>query len=559
MPNGVKYSTTTPSGSLRRDNVALGVNGNLGPTANTGFYSMPAPASGKYIINKVAASGVPLFFAPQSDAELIQFARNEGATGANTGSAAAVLAWIATQANLEAANFEYENIVTDGLIFNVDAGFVGSYPTTASTWYDLSGNNYTGTLINGPTFNSANNGSIVFDGVDDYVALGNQASWNSSNTLTMAAWVNISGIGGTPDIGGIITNQSTGYDFQSMYAQVYPNPSQIYIIYGVSHINPNTEAYVQSVENKNTWLHAVATRYFDGTNTTIKLYINGILKQTSTMSGQQAQTANGWVLGRYYGERAMIGNIAIVQVYSKILSEAEITQNYNAQKSRFLSIVTDGLIMNLNAGNTSSYPGTGTLWTDLSGQNNNATLVNGPAFSSSDGGVITFDGTNDSAQWASDGAITSNLNTWYNDTSRTLQMWIKFSNLTQGLIQSITSVSYDEVQYGFAISNSRWAMFSNGTFSTAGGALSTNTWYFVTLLRTGVSSWTIYQGTTNLGNVTQSAGTPILGEDYQFQLMCNGYGNHKQGTVGQVLFYNKTLSAAEIENNYNSTKARFGL
>jgi len=559
MPNGVKYSTTTPSGSLRRDNVALGVNGNLGPTANTGFYSMPTPASGKYIINKVAASGVPNFFAPQNDTELIQFARNEGATGADTGSAAAVLAWIATQPNLEAANFEYENIVTDGLIFNLDAGFVGSYPTINTTWYDLSGNSNNGTLTNGPTFNSGNNGSIVFDGVDDFVALGTQTVWNSSNTLTIAVWVKITGIGGAPDIGGIITNQTTGFDLQCIYAEVYsPDSSKVRITYGVTHPNPNAETYASSLENKNAWLYAVGTRYFDGTNTIIKMHTNGTLKQTSTMSGQQSQALNSWVLGRFYAGRAMIGNIAIVQVYNKVLSEAEILQNYNAQKGRFSSIVTDSLVMDLNAGNASSYPGTGTLWTDLSGQNNNATLVNGPTFSSSNGGVISFDGTNDSAQWASDGAITTNLNTWYNDTTRTLQMWINFSNLNQGLLQSITSLSFDEVQRGFAISNSRWALQST-SFSTIGNALSTNTWYFVTLLRTGVDSWTIYQGTTNLGNVTSDPGATVLGEDYQFQLMCNGYGNHKQGTVGQVLFYNKVLSAAEIENNYNATKGRFGL
>jgi hypothetical protein len=140
MPNGVKYSTTTPTGALRRDNVALGVNGNLGPTETTGFYSMVTPTIGKYTINKVAASGVPLFFTPQNDAELIRFAKSEGATGDDIVSAAAVLAWIATQPNLEAANFQYENIVTDGLILNVDAGFVGSYPTTGNDWYDLSGN-----------------------------------------------------------------------------------------------------------------------------------------------------------------------------------------------------------------------------------------------------------------------------------------------------------------------------------------------------------------------------------------------------------------------------------
>jgi hypothetical protein len=68
-----------------------------------------------------------------------------------------------------ATNFDYENIVTDGLVLNLDAGFVGSYPTTASTWYDISGNDKNSTLTNGPTFNSANSGSIVFDGVDDYV------------------------------------------------------------------------------------------------------------------------------------------------------------------------------------------------------------------------------------------------------------------------------------------------------------------------------------------------------------------------------------------------------
>ena len=89
MPNGVKYSTTTPTGALRKDNVALGVNGNLGPTETTGFYSMVTPASGKYTINKVSVSGVPNFFTPQNDAELIRFAVSEGATGDDIVSAAA--------------------------------------------------------------------------------------------------------------------------------------------------------------------------------------------------------------------------------------------------------------------------------------------------------------------------------------------------------------------------------------------------------------------------------------------------------------------------------------
>jgi hypothetical protein len=77
MPNGVKYSTTTPTGAIKKSNVALGVNGNLGPTGTTGFYSMPTPISGKYIINKVNVSGNPNFFAPANDAELIRFAKKK--------------------------------------------------------------------------------------------------------------------------------------------------------------------------------------------------------------------------------------------------------------------------------------------------------------------------------------------------------------------------------------------------------------------------------------------------------------------------------------------------
>ena len=176
MPNGIKYSITTPTGALKKSNVALGVTNNLGPTGTTGFYSMVTPASGKYTINKVSVSGIPNFFTPQNDAELIRFARSEGATGADTGSAAAVLAWIATQPNLMAANFQYENIVTDGLILNLDAGFVGSYPTTNTTWYDLSSNGtnisipnsntYSGSTMN-YVYNSSNVGALSSAGAYD--------------------------------------------------------------------------------------------------------------------------------------------------------------------------------------------------------------------------------------------------------------------------------------------------------------------------------------------------------------------------------------------------------
>jgi hypothetical protein len=330
MPNGVKYSTTTPSGSLRKDNVALGVNGNLGPTANTGFYSMPAPASGKYIINKVAASGLPNFFAPQNDTELIQLARNEGATGDNTGSAAAVLSWIATQPNLEAANFEYEGIVTDGLVLNVDAGFVGSYPTTGTTWYDLSGNNYTGTLINGPTFNSANSGSIVFDGTNDYCQLSQNIFNTSYPGVTFGAWVYLNGNIGGALIAGV-WNQSANGDQAALF--IFSNGPFIAVSDGVTGEGGTGASNTLNVSQ---WYYIAASW---NSNRTYKYYQNGSLLGTGTQGGNgwnSSSTANFEIGAENQANiRYFNGRIACSQVYNRTLSDSEVLQNYNAQKSRF--------------------------------------------------------------------------------------------------------------------------------------------------------------------------------------------------------------------------------
>ncbi|NBP55511.1 hypothetical protein EBU71_03030, partial [bacterium] len=85
------------------------------------------------------------------------------------------------------------------------------------------------------------------------------------------------------------------------------------------------------------------------------------------------------------------------------------------------AIVTNGLVLNLDAGNSASYPGTGTTWTDLSGNGNNGTLINGPTYSSSNGGSIVFDGTNDSVNIP----ISSSLQSQY----FTLDAWFKLNSI----------------------------------------------------------------------------------------------------------------------------------
>jgi hypothetical protein len=341
MPNAVKYKTGNLTGSLQKGNVVLGISGSLGPTSTTGWYNGPNPVAGKYQIFETAVSGDPEVYSPQDDAELIKFARWKGATGADTGSVAAVLAWIGTQTNLMAANFEYPTIVTDGLVLNLDAGFVGSYPTINTTWYDISGNAYNGALINGPTFNSANSGSISLDGIDDYVNIGNQANLQmGTGDFTVCLWIKIN----NPPVSALniliwsknAPAAAAGYGIAFFYGGGNSNK----LLWGTANGTTAVEILSQNAfpELLGAWGHIVMVRQNGSTNNGC-FYINNqyqAIASSATMINVNTNT--DMVIGNTsdrYGSYWTKGNYAIAQIYNRALSAAEVSQNYNAQKGRF--------------------------------------------------------------------------------------------------------------------------------------------------------------------------------------------------------------------------------
>jgi hypothetical protein len=324
MPNAIKYSTTIPTGSLLKGTVALGVTtaSISGPTSTTGWYYGPNPVAGKYQVIETAASGDPDVYCPQSNADLIQFVKTKGATGADTASLSSSLAWIGTQSNLMAANFEYENIVTSGSLLNLDAGFVGSYPTTASNWYDISGNASNGTLTNGPTFDSANSGSIVFDGVDDF------ALCTGSFTLTSATfvtWIKRNGDQGQYD--GILFSRgtnTTGMNFFTSNQLGY-------------HWNDAAATYnwASGLTIPNLTWCMIAVSVASTSATAYLCQTSGITTSTNTTSHASSVLNNINLARDTAGSRFFNGNIAISQLYNRALSTNEITQNFNALKGRF--------------------------------------------------------------------------------------------------------------------------------------------------------------------------------------------------------------------------------
>ena len=202
-----------------------------------------------------------------------------------------------------------------------------------TAWSDLSGNNNTGTLTNGPTFSAGNQGSIVFDGTNDYVT---KTSWISppTNTFTIGCWVKFSDnvndrylLSFGRDIGG-----STGG--LALFAYGFNAISDVLIFEFGSGIGRVSSGIVPSL---NIWYYLTVTA--DVTN--VKFYLNGELKNTSSQGSGAITSSPTLSIGSYVngsgtpGTYFYAGNIAQVSIYNRSLTAAEVLQNYNATKSRF--------------------------------------------------------------------------------------------------------------------------------------------------------------------------------------------------------------------------------
>jgi hypothetical protein len=223
-------------------------------------------------------------------------------------------------------------------------------------------------------------------------------------------------------------------------------------------------------------------------------------------------------------------------------------------------VVTDGLVLCLDAGNSRSYPGSGTAWTDLSGMGNVGTLTNGPTYSSANGGGIVFDGTNDYVSFSSNPPAPSFI---------TFEVWcdIDSSNVVSPYVIF-------------------WLGGRDGTYRLAGTSnrfdwicrTSDNSWYSAgtVISATGltVSSGTKYQvvGTydgsylrIHVNGVLKGTGSSISGtlpNANSFELgraVNSGNVAPTKGSVYGVRIYNRALSAEEIAQNYAATRGRFGL
>ena len=227
-------------------------------------------------------------------------------------------------------------------------------------------------------------------------------------------------------------------------------------------------------------------------------------------------------------------------------------------------IVTNGLVLCLDAGNRKSYPGSGTTWTDLSGNGNNGTLTNGPTFSGGNGGYFSFDGTDDHVTApASFSLSNTSVSIWvYLDS--TINWASRFDIFSTNIAPNTNGrfVLYRESPTILSL----FTIFPSSNIGTVvqidnADTLFTGKWKNVVITGLTVSTNTTlnvyidgaFYGTLNVAE----AATAVNSSCY---FMRNQNGSYPtKGRLGICSVYNRALSAAEIQQNFNALRGRYGI
>ena len=210
------------------------------------------------------------------------------------------------------------------------------------------------------------------------------------------------------------------------------------------------------------------------------------------------------------------------------------------------NIITDGLVLALDAGNIKSYQSGSTTWYDKSGNGNNGTLVNGPTFNSGSGGSIVFDGVDDCV------VVNSNANI-LSKTSYTKISWFYITSYLYNIISGGNSG-----QHAFWLAGgNKLNAGHNGSWSTVVSttALSLNTWYFGAVTFNTTNGWKLY--VNGIQESTSASTTTYTGND---EILIGAFGtgtNVFAGRIAVAQVYNKVLTDQDILQNYNATKGRF--
>ena len=224
-----------------------------------------------------------------------------------------------------------------------------------------------------------------------------------------------------------------------------------------------------------------------------------------------------------------------------------------ASTLNYKSVVARGAKLLLDASAADSYPQAGTVWYDISNNGYSGSLTNGPTFSTGNSGYISFDGTNDYVTTLGTAIVPAG------STAYTVSVWVyrnrNNASLEEVLSQWTSANSGNSFYFGFDNSNVRFT--DSWTSITVAGAGNIEVWMNLVGVNTGTNAFIYLNGslsaTRGSALIYPGTGPFIIGRQGELD------GEYFSGRIGNISVYNRALESAEILQNYNAQKSRFGL
>jgi hypothetical protein len=226
-----------------------------------------------------------------------------------------------------ATQYSNARIVTDGIVLALNAADPNSYVSGSSTWFDLSGNNLTGSLINTPTYSASNSGNFIFNGTNQNADLSNPSVLNVHLAFTLSTWFKLSASANYQALiargrgSGQWDGYELGFNGGTRTLRVSSENAAGSLV--------TFDLVSNRVVDDGNWHYGVFT--FNGTT--------GIMYVDGTTAGSSTGYFNSNSYTNYVGRRAagqyFSGSIANVGIYNRALASIEVQQNFNAQKARF--------------------------------------------------------------------------------------------------------------------------------------------------------------------------------------------------------------------------------
>lgn len=579
MPNPVAANDLNPiSGSLQTSRISYGVETagkNYGQNYNGTTWYSDIPQNGSqytiisdnytanYYVSRSNAGGAyvegglpavdeysaPVFWmtAGTSSLDIITIVNGLpdriGQTPFSSGSQA--LNWIASSSNYFAVGPPFEQIDADSLKFYLNAGQIISYPTTQSTWYDISGNGINGTLYNGPTWDK--NGWFIFDGTDDYVDTFNTFPVSQSGQFSVCGLINIQDHSFRPAAAAGIIGK--GHFYANSWDIWLYNDERVFFETTGNTVNVDTYYLPSDPLTAGRWYFFAATY----NNTAKNLWINGT-QYSNTYPGPGGFTnGNNVLIARRSGDasRSLIGSGSSFSIYDRALTSAEVSQNYYGGP-----VITGSISGSYYANNLVSYASGSTATYNLSANIISGSLQNGVAFSPLNGGYWSFDGSDDrillegsttNAWTLGDGTLPWTVNAWVRTTTtvNALGAGSIFSNSSGGPVASMLGINAGVITYWHY--NNTW-LKSSGTITINDG-----NWHMLTWVNFSNSTMDFYiDGRLDTAGVDSSLNA---GGTNPLDVIGASWAAYYQGDIASLqINKGKAFTAAEVLQQYNATK-----